>query len=94
MFYAIYVSDEEFPTIGDIPNDINISSKIGQAFAIVNWTEPNATDNSGVVTVSSTNTPGSRFYIGTTNVTYTAIDPSGNIADSTFHVKVKGQCVD
>ena len=60
---------------------------------MVYWTEPepSATDNSGVVTISSSAIPGSLFYIGTANVTYTAVDPSGNIAEYTFTVTVTGQ---
>ena len=59
----------------------------------MNWTEPSATDNSGVVNMSSTIKPESLFYIGTTKVTYTAVDPSGNADDYTFTVTVTGQYV-
>ena len=85
-----YVSDEEIPKLNNIPSNISVSSNVGQAFAIVNWTEPNANDNSGVVTVSSSIKSGSLFYIGITNVTYTAVDPSGNTAKYIFIVTVTG----
>ena len=70
-----------------------MSSFIGQDYAIVNWREPNASDNSGVVNVSSTIKSGSRFYIGTTYVTYTAVDPSNNADDYTFNIIVIGEYV-
>ena len=89
-----HVLDEEVPKLHNLPNNISVPTNVGQAFARVNWTEPNATDNSGVVTVSSDIKSGSLFYIGTTNVTYTAVDPSGNAAEYNFIVTVAGQYVD
>ena len=94
MYLCFFIiSDEEIPTFDYLYKNISVPTNIGKDFATLNWTEPNATDNSGVVTVSSSNTPGLRFYIGSTNVTYTAIDPSGNRATSTFKVTVIGQCL-
>ena len=91
-----YILDKEVPKFNDLPDNISVSTNAGQAFAIVNWMEPepNATDNSGVVTISSTAKPGSLFNIGITNVTYTAVDSSGNTAEYTFIVKVTGEGVD
>ena len=86
--------DTEVPKLDNLPENISVSSSSGKAFAIVNWKDPNAIDNSGAVTVSSSIKSGSLFYIGTTNVTYTAVDPSGNTDDFTFVVTVKGQYVD
>ena len=82
--------DDEAPKLDNLPNNMSVSSNAGQAFAMVNWREPNATDNSGVVTVSSSIKPGSRFYIGSTNVTYTAADPSSNEDKYSFIVTVTG----
>ena len=90
----LYILDEEVPKVYNLPKNISVSSNSGKAFVIVNWTEPNATDNSGVVTVSSSIKSGSLFYIGITNVTYTATDSSGNTAEYTFVVTVTGQYVD
>ena len=86
-----YVIDHEDPKLYNLPNHSSVVSNTGQAFAIVIWTEPDAVDNSGVVMVSSSAKPGSLFYIGTTNVTYTAVDASGNAAEYTFNVTVIGQ---
>ena len=60
--------------------------------AIVSWTPPTASDNSGeAVTLTSDYSPGDTFPIGTTTVTYTATDSYGNIATSTFDVVVTGK---
>ena len=66
----------------------------GQTTAVVNWSEPNVTDNSGVFTLTSTLNSGSEFNIGTTDVTYIAVDSSGNKAEKTFVVTVKGKFVE
>ena len=59
--------------------------------ALVNWTEPVATDNSGVApTVTSNYQSPQRFSQGTHVITYTAVDQSGNKATCTFTVKVIG----
>ena len=52
--------------------------------------EPTVTDNSGFFTVTSSDISGSAFVIGVTIVTYTATDPSGNIADYSFNISVTG----
>ena len=53
----------------------------------VTWTEPIATDNSGMTpTVTQTHQPGDRFPVGTTRVTYTFSDIAGNQAMCFFMV--------
>ena len=89
-----YVLDNEAPKLYNLPNSISVYSNSGKAFAIVNWSEPNATDKSDKVTVSSRIKPGSQFYLGTTTVTYTAVEPSGNSNCYTFAVTVTDQYVD
>ncbi|CAH3197501.1 unnamed protein product, partial [Porites evermanni] len=55
--------------------------------ALVNWTRPVATDNSGVsTTVTSNYQSPTRFSQGTHVITYTAVDQSGNKATCTFLV--------
>ena len=61
------------------------------AAAEVTWTEPTATDNSGIVTLTSSHSPGSTFDIGTTTVTYTATDDAFNTVSDTFTVTVEGR---
>ncbi|XP_070550965.1 hyalin-like [Ptychodera flava] len=54
----------------------------------VTWSIPNAMDNSGSVNVTGSHEPGSNFTIGVTTVSYVAEDPSGNIANCSFSVRV------
>ncbi|XP_071496206.1 uncharacterized protein [Diadema antillarum] len=55
------------------------------------WREPTASDNSGFVTLTSTHQSGDTFPIGRSVVTYTAIDPAGNVANCSFPVII-GYC--
>ena len=56
----------------------------------ISWTPPTATDNSGMVNLTSDFWPGEWFFIGTIKVTYTATDASGNTAVCCFSVTVLG----
>ncbi len=68
------------------PQNINIQATSSNA--IVNWTAPTTTDNCGSFTLNSTHQPGSSFAVGTTTVTYTATDPTGNSSECSFTVTV------
>ena len=87
--------DNTPPTITPL-NDITRTIPIGTGGTTVSWTEPTATDDSGTATLQQrTNAPGSFFPVGTTQVTYTFGDPSGNTASISFNVNViegKLQC--
>ena len=72
-------------------SNITQSTEPGQSFAIVTWTAPTVTDNSGSYTLTSTYTSGSSFTIGTTRVTYNAIDANGNTASYFFYVIIVGE---
>ncbi|WP_040401629.1 HYR domain-containing protein, partial [Cecembia lonarensis] len=65
-------ADTEAPVISDCPMDISVSNDAGSCGAVVNWTPPTATDNSGSVNLTSNFEPGSFFPVGSTTVTYTA----------------------
>jgi len=57
--------------------------------AEVNWTEPAATDNSGILpAVTSNHQPLQRLSQGTHVITYTAVDQSGNKATCNFTIDV------
>jgi len=59
--------------------------------AEVNWTEPVATDNSGIMPrVTSNYQPPQRLSQGTHVIIYTAEDQSKNKATCSFTVKVTG----
>ena len=55
-----------------------------------NWTEPIGTDNSLVANTTGTHSPPESFSIGTHDVTYTVVDPSGNTNNCTFYVTIAG----
>ena len=59
--------------------------------AHVYFPEPNATDNSGTVTITRTYIPGDIFYFGETRVYYHFEDPSGNEAECNFSVYLQGK---
>ena len=62
-----------------------------QSSTNVTWTEPEVRDNSDMYTVWSSHHPGDAFKIGTTPVTYSAIDSSGNVKTITFNITVVGK---
>ena len=74
-----------------MPDDIT-----KQAFSssvVVEWTEPMATDNSGIQSMTSSHKFGSMFRIGSTSIVYTSTDPSGNTEMLAFLVIIKGKFV-
>jgi gliding motility-associated-like protein len=85
--FTVTVVDNTAPVFENCPEDITIEAE-SSCQAIVSWTAPVASDNCSS-TLSSTHVPGSSFSIGTTAVTYTATDPSGNSTTCTFNVTVK-----
>jgi hypothetical protein len=82
--------DVEAPVI-DCPADITVNNDPGQTGAVVSF-NVTATDNSGSATVDSTPASGSQFPIGSTTVTATATDRSGNQAQCSFTVTVNIFC--
>ena len=84
-------TDEEIPTIVGVPSDIVQSNDVGSSAAVITWSEPTASDNSGSVNLTSSHSSGSTFSIGDTIVTYTAVDASSNSVTATFNVTV-GMC--
>ena len=77
----------EFPTVTFCPNNITATTTSGQLNAVVTWSEPQATDNSGQSpTITCVIETGSQFWIGQTDVTCQVVDPSGNGATCAFTV--------
>ena len=88
-----YISDSQPPTFGvSCPGTPLLAyAERDQFTALVNWTEPVATDNSGVEpNVMSNYQSPQRFSQGIHVITYTAVDQSGNNATCTFQVEVLG----
>lgn len=90
---TIDLRDNVAPTITNCPADITVNSN-GDCFAIVNWAVPSASDNCSVSSFSSDRPTGSgsRFEIGTTQITYTALDGCGNVSTCSFNVTVLSNC--
>ncbi len=88
MLHIISLVDTVAPVISCI-NDVADTVNSGVTGKTVTWTEPTATDNSGIVTLTQrTHAPGAFFPVGTTEVSYTFTDGSGNSATCTFNVNV------
>ena len=86
----MFFIDDEIPLVSGIPSDIEQSTDVGSSTAVVTWSEPTASDNSGSVNLTSSHSSGSTFSIGDTIVTYTAVDTSSNSANATFTITVIG----
>ncbi|XP_072046364.1 uncharacterized protein [Amphiura filiformis] len=86
--FNVTVEDNESPVLSNTPSAISAFTSSGQNGTIVTWTEPTASDNSGVYTITSNYNSGYRFQIGTTRVVYTVLDASGNTASYAFNVTV------
>lgn len=81
--------DNTPPTISNCPSNIDRTVELGSPGLPVSWLEPTATDLGAVVTLTTrSHEPGSTFNIGTTTVTYTFTDNSGNSASCVFTVTV------
>lgn len=86
--FDVTVVDNQNPTITGCPANITAENDPGACTASVGWTPPTASDNCPGVTLSATHNPGDTFPVGTTTVTYTATDGSGNTATCSFDVTV------
>ena len=76
------------PVITGCPSDI---MEPGSMSVRVQWSEPTASDNSGVTPARTrSHIPGAFFHVGLTEVTYTFTDDSGNRAVCSFSVFVSG----
>lgn len=85
--FSVTVLDAEPPTI-ICPADISIPNTAGLNGAFVKYPEPVAFDNCSIASITCTPPSGSFFPLGTTQVTCTAEDRSGNTASCTFNVTV------
>ncbi|XP_071956814.1 uncharacterized protein [Antedon mediterranea] len=87
--FNITVLDTEVPVFFNLTANITVFTEVSVNFAHVNWVVVDVWDNSGEpLNVTSTYSPGDLFYVGLTDVTYTAIDQSGNIEWFTFSILV------
>lgn len=85
--FTVTVNDTQPPTI-TCPANVTQAAPPGQNSAVVNYPAPTASDNCTTVTTNCVPASGSTFNAGTTPVTCTATDSSGNTATCQFNVTV------
>ncbi|MFG6494570.1 HYR domain-containing protein [Fictibacillus sp. UD] len=88
--FTVTVNDTEPPTI-TCPDDITVTNDPGECGAVVNYGNPNVIDNCPGYTISCTTPSGSFFPVGTTPVTCTATDASGNLSTCSFTITVNDE---
>jgi gliding motility-associated-like protein len=90
--FTITVLDQAAPEISNCPNNISLTLGIGACSIAANWTPPTFSDNcSSILTVTNTHASGDSFEVGTTTVSYAAIDGSGNEVLCSFNVVVQDE---
>gem|GEM_PF-4575010 len=87
--FIVTVVDSQTPIIR-CPANLAIVPPTGQTSAVVTYPAPSVSDNLPGVTVACAPVSGSTFPAGTTTVTCTAVDASGNRASCSFTVAVGG----
>ena len=86
------ISDTVDPTFTNVPdNIIKYIASAANAPVEVTWTEPIATDNSGLIAnLQSNHNSGETFGVGApvATVSYTATDEAGNSAVASFTISI------
>lgn len=85
--FTVTVQDTQPPSI-TCPSNVTVVGTPGDPGAVVTFPPPTASDNCPGVTVVCSPASGSTFPVGTTTVTCTATDASGNTATCSFTVSV------
>ncbi|MGB8168140.1 MAG: choice-of-anchor tandem repeat GloVer-containing protein, partial [Chthoniobacteraceae bacterium] len=80
-------SDTIPPQITNVPANLTVVATSASG-AVVNYTPPNAADNVGVTSFTTSKASGDLFPVGLTTVTFTAQDAAGNTAVASFTVTV------
>lgn len=76
------------PTFNGCPTSVTLNNNNNQCTSVYNWTAPTANDNTGVASITGSHTPPVAFPVGTTTVTYVALDTEGNSSLCAFDVTV------
>ncbi|PIK58909.1 hypothetical protein BSL78_04221 [Apostichopus japonicus] len=88
-FAVTIVVDTLPPVITGCPQDVSEFAAPGASCARIFWTEPSATDDfSGTPTLDRNFSPGFCFPLGESEVSYTFVDTSGNVATCEFLVTI------
>ncbi len=83
-------ANDTIPPSVNCPPSQTLTFQSGQCGSTAFWTTPQATDNCSSVTLTSSHNSGDFFGPGTTVVTYTATDSSGNNSSCIFFITVNG----
>jgi hypothetical protein len=84
---TVSVVDDTPPTI-TCPDNITVTANLGRGSLVVTYPSPAAADNCPGTTVACSPPSGSSFPVGTTHVTCTATDGSGNTTTCSLTVTV------
>jgi len=89
LHFGPFKIDTTGPAISGMLAEQVVMVDHGANSAVVTWMEPTAVDDGcGLATLLATHSPGDRFPVGTTTVTYTATDLLGNVSTALFDVIV------
>jgi uncharacterized repeat protein (TIGR01451 family) len=91
--FTVTVQDQQPPTITCPPDKIVTAAKPGDLTVPVTFASPTIGDNCPGATVACVPPSGSAFPLGTTTVTCTATDTSGNTATCSFIVTTFDVCL-
>jgi gliding motility-associated-like protein len=86
--FSVIVKDTSVPVISGCPADITVVAD-ASCQAVVSWIPPEFSDECSDGQITGTHNPGSAFEVGSTLVTYSAIDAAGNTASCSFTVNVE-----
>ena len=82
------ISDTSPPEINDIPDDITVYLLNNTCEIAVDWIPPTITDDCELQTVTPSHEPSDIFQVGSTTVTYSAVDMAGNSNEKSFIITV------
>ena len=86
--FTITVNDDQAPEFDLAPVDMTMQSEPGECGSTAMWDAPQVSDNCGTTTLTNSHESGDFFNVGTTFVTLSLTDPSGNNSLHTFIVTV------
>ncbi len=91
---ATFVVDDGAPVISNVPANVTVQAQAGEGnFAVVSLGTPTVTDACSPTTLTSTRSDGqplsAKWPVGTTTVTWSAVDPCGNTTTATTTVTVQ-----
>lgn len=84
----IIVVDAVAPAIAGMPADMTLNADAGLCTTTATWTVPTSIDECGIASFTADAASGDVFTVGTTTVTYTAVDNNGNTTTASFDVTV------